>query len=132
MAIFTAWLNNPFGFDLATADIRLILIDEADDIPTEATDDFLDDILVAAREEVSANVGSKTFGSVGTGAWDFADTTFSAAAGDPIEGVLAYQHTGTDSTSRLIVYDDTAAALPVTLNGGDVIYAPNASGMLVI
>ena len=81
---------------------------------------------------MASSLTSLTFGVVADGAWDFADHTFSAAAGDPIEGVLAYQHTGTDATSKLVCYDDTAAALPVTLNGGDVIYAPAAAGMVVI
>lgn len=115
-------------FDLTTVSMRLILIDEADDIPAVG-DDFLDDILAAAREETSAAVGSPTWGTVATGAFDFADTTFSATAGDACEGVLLYNDTpATDATRNLVAYDDGAAGLPVTL-GGDVTYAPHANGM---
>ena len=98
-------------------DFRAILIDEADYTPNLTTDDFLDDIAAGAREEVSGAMGSKTK-ALGTA--DAADVTWSAAAGDPCEAIVIYQHTGTDSTSAVVANIDTATGLPVTLNGGDV------------
>lgn len=106
------------AIDWDTDDIRLILIDTADYTVNLATHDNLDDIAAAAREEVSGSLGSKT---VTDGVADAADVTFTAAAGDPCEALVGYKHTGTESTSRLIFYIDTATGLPVTLNGNDVI-----------
>lgn len=106
------------SIDWDTDDIRLILIDTADYTVNLATHDFLDDVAAAAREEVSASLSGKT---VTDGVADANDVTFTTAAGDPCEALICYKHTGTDSTSRLIFYIDTATGLPVTLNGNDVI-----------
>ena len=40
--------------------------------------------------------------------------------GDPSEALVIYKDTGTESTSPLIMYIDTATGLPVTPNGGDI------------
>lgn len=101
-------------------DIRCILIDTADDTINLATDDNLDDILAAARVATSGSLTGKT---VAAGVADAADVTFSAVTGDPAEAIVIYQHTGVESTSRLIAYIDTATGLPVTPNGGDITIA---------
>lgn len=98
-------------------DIRLILIDEADDTIDLAVDDNLDDRAGAARVATSGAFGSKT---VTNGVADAADVTLSAVTGDPSESIDIYKHTGTESTSRLIANIDTATGLPVTPNGGDI------------
>jgi hypothetical protein len=98
-------------------DIRLILIDEADDTIDLATDDFLDDRPSAARVAVSGAFASKTKTA---GVADAADVTLSTVTGDQSESIDIYQHTGTESTSRLICNIDTATGLPVTPNGGDI------------
>lgn len=102
--------------DWDTDDIRAILIDETDDTPVLATDDFLDDIAAAAREEVSGSFASKT---ITAGVADAADVTWSATSGDSCDGILIYKHTGTDATAALIAYINVASGLPVSL-GGDV------------
>jgi hypothetical protein len=98
-------------------DIRLILIDEADDTIDLATDDNLDDRAAGSRVATSSAFGSKT---VTNGVADAADVTLSAVTGDPSESIDIYKHTGTESTSRLIANIDTATGLPVTPNGGDI------------
>ena len=40
--------------------------------------------------------------------------------GDPSEALLIYKDTGTEATSPLIAYIDTATGLPVTPNGGNI------------
>lgn len=53
------------------------------------------------------------------GAADAADSTFSAVSGSAIGCLIIYKDTGTDATSPLIAYIDTATGLPITPNGGD-------------
>lgn len=98
-------------------DIRLILIDEADDTIDLAVDEYLADRAVAARVATSSSFGSKT---TTAGVADAADVTLSSVTGDVSESVDIYQHTGTESTSLLIANIDTATGLPVTPNGGNI------------
>lgn len=107
-------------------DIRIILIDEADDTIDLAADDFLDDRAAAARVATSAALGSKTKTN---GTADAADVTWSSVSGDVSESIDGYKHTGTESTSNLIFNIDTATGLPVTPNGGDITVQWHASGI---
>ena len=105
------------SIDWDTDDIRAILIDVADYTVDLAAHDNLDDIPAAARVAVSGALASKT---VAAGVADAADVTWSEVTGDQCEAIVLYKHTGTDSTSRLIAYIDSATGLPVTPNGGDI------------
>ena len=105
------------SIDWDTNDIRLILIDEADDTIDLSVDDNLDDRAGAARVATSGAFASKT---VTNGVADAGDVTLSAVSGDPSESMDIYKHTGTESTSRLICNIDTATGLTVTPNGGDI------------
>ena len=105
------------SIDWDTDDIRCILIDAADYTVDLAAHDNLDDIPAAARVAVSGAITSKT---VAAGVADAADVTFSSVSGDVSEAIVIYKHTGTESTSRLIAYIDSATGLPVTPNGGDI------------
>jgi hypothetical protein len=108
------------SIDWDTDDIRLILIDAADYTVDLATHDNLDDIPAGARVAVSGSLASKT---VTDGVADAADVTLPSVSGDPSEALVLYKHTGTESTSRLIAYIDTATGLPITPNSGDVVVA---------
>ncbi len=105
------------ALNLSSNDIRVILVDTADYTVNLATHDFLDDVPAGARVAVSSALGSKT---VTDGIFDAADVTFSSVTGDVSEALIIYYHTGTESTSRLIAYIDTATGLPVTPNGGNI------------
>lgn len=98
-------------------DIRLVCIDEADDVPNLTTDDFLDDIGAPARVASSGALTSKT---TTDGYLDAADVTLTSVTGDPFESFTVYVHTGTDSTARLLLNFDTATGLPLTPDGGNV------------
>jgi hypothetical protein len=100
-------------------DIRVVSIDEADDVPDLANDDFLDDIASGAREFASPSLSSKTSAN---GVADAADLlpAFTSAAGDQFESISLYVHTGVDSTSELICNIDTATGLPLTPDGGNI------------
>lgn len=100
--------------------IKAVLLDSADYTVNLATHDNLDDIPSAARVATSGALASKT---VTAGVADAADLTLTAVTGDPSEAIALYKDTGTESTSRLIGYIDTATGLPVTPNGGDITVA---------
>ena len=98
-------------------DIRLILIDEADDTIDLAVDEDLADRAAGARVSTSSAFGTKT---TTAGVADAADVTLSSVTGDVSESIDIYQHTGTEATSLLICNIDTATGLPVTPNGGNI------------
>ena len=110
-----AFLGGDLDWD---QDHRVILHDNADDTPDDG-DDFLNDVVAGARVAVSGAIGSPT---KALGVADAADMApaFSAATGDTSECIIIYRHTGTESTSNLVAFIETATGLPVTPNGGDI------------
>jgi hypothetical protein len=98
--------------------IVLVCVDHADDVPVPATDDFLDDLLAAARVATSGAFGTKTFTA---GVFDAADVVLTAVTGDPFESIVIYDNTpATEATKDLIAFIDTATGLPFTPSGGDI------------
>lgn len=124
--------TNPGLVDLDTDDIRIVLIDEGTDAPVLATDDALDDITVGARVATSTNLAAKTVGTVAAGVFDHDNYTFATVSGSSIESYTYYKHTGTESTSPLLVNIDAATGLPVTPNNGDITISVNTSGAWAI
>lgn len=99
--------------------ITAFLLDHTDDTPNLATDDFLNDILAAAREELAV-LTTTTVGTPAAGAFDAVDTLFSATAGDACDSILLVDDNGgAETVQPLVCMWDTAGGLPVTL-GGDV------------
>lgn len=56
------------------------------------------------------------------GAADANDPTFTTVVGPTCEAMIIAEHTGTSSTDTLILYIDNATGLPITPNGGNLIY----------
>jgi len=110
-----AFLNG--DIDWTNDDIRVILVDAADYTVNLSTHDFLDDVIAGARVATSSALSGKT---TTAGVADASDVTFSTVTGDVSEALIIYKHTGTESTSALIAYIDTATGLPVTPNGGNI------------
>lgn len=104
------------GINLVSDTIKVVLVDAADYTVDLATHDFFNDVAAGSRV-ATATLGSK---AVTGGAFDAADVTFSTVTGDPSEALIIYKDTGTESTSPLIMYIDTATGLGVTPNGGDI------------
>lgn len=136
-ALFTAFrngqLNGTSVVDLDTDTIKAMFIDHADDTPVAATDDFIDDILAAARVPAIASapaLAGRTVGTVAAGVFDASDTTFTALTGDASESLILFKDTGAEATSKLVAFWDTATGIPLTPNGGDVVVQWNASGIL--
>jgi len=105
------------SIDWDTDDIRLILIDTGAYTVNLATHDFLDDVPGGARIAVSSSLAGKT---ATDGVADANDVVLTSVSGVQSEALILYKHTGTDSTSRLICYIDTATGLPITPNGADI------------
>lgn len=136
-ALFTAFrngqLSNTSLVDLDADTIKAMFVDHADDTPAAATDDFIDDILSAARVPAIAScptLGTITIGTVAAGVFDAADTVFTSLSGDASESLILFKDTGVESTSKLIAFWDTATGLPLTPNGADVTVQWSASGIL--
>lgn len=124
--IWTA--TNP---NFSSATIKPMFVDHADDTPV-VTDNFIDDILSAARVPAIAScpaLASKTVGSVGVGVFDAADSVFTALTGDQSESLILFEDSGVESTSDVMMRWDTATGLPVTPSGGDVTVAWAAGGI---
>lgn len=67
----------------------------------------------------SAALASKTYTA---GVFDADDTTLTATAAVACEAIVIFQHTGTDSTARLIAYIDTpTSGLPFTPSASQVV-----------
>lgn len=103
--------------DMLVSDIKVVLVDLADYTPNFATDDFLDDVPVAARVATSPNLAGKT--TTG-GIFDANDFSFGNVTGDQSEALVIYVDTGLAATSRLVAFIDTMTGLPVTPNGGPI------------
>jgi len=101
-----------------TDTIKVILVDTGAYTPNLTTHQYLSDISGSARIAGPVTLSSK---ATTGGAADAADITFTAVSGASIEAIVIYKDTGTESTSPLIAYIDTATGLPITPNGGDII-----------
>jgi len=104
--------------DWSTDDIRVILVDVGYSVSID-THQFLDSVGSGTRVATSGALGTK---SVTLGVANAANVTFTAVTGNEVTQVIIYQHTGTESTSRLIAHIDTddGGAISVTPNGGDI------------
>lgn len=85
---------------LSSADVRCALMKSS--YSYNAAHDFMDDV-VAHENGRSAALASKTFTD---GTFDAADTTITAVAADPCNGLIIFIHTGSDATARILAYID--------------------------
>lgn len=112
--------------NMATDNIRAVLIDSADYVYDDAHE-FLSDIPAAARVSVSANLSGKVFGN--DGSFDSDDVVFAGVVGDPVEVLVLYQHGTADTTSRLILFQDTGVTgMPLAPDGNNVQVTVDAAG----
>ena len=105
-------------FNWTTDTIKAVLVDSGTFTVNLSAHEFLSDVGGGARISTSgAFTGKATTG----GAADANDVTFTSVTGASIEAIIIYKDTGSDATSPLIAYIDTATGLPITPNGGDII-----------
>jgi hypothetical protein len=105
------------GLNMATDNIKCVLVDTATYTVNLGTDQFLSIIPGVELVATSANLSGKT---VSAGVFDALDVVFATVAGDVAEALVIYKDTGVAATSPLIVYIDVAAGLPVVPNGGNI------------
>ena len=101
-----------------TDTIKVILVDRGAYTPQTAVHQYLADIPISAR--IAGPVTLTTKATTG-GAADGADVTFTSVTGPSIEAIVIYSDSGSEATSPLISFIDTATGLPITPNGGDII-----------
>ena len=101
-----------------TDTVKCILVDTGAYTPQTSVHQYLSDIPTSARIAGPVTLTSK---ATTGGAADAADCTFTSVSGASIEAIILYKDTGTEATSPLIAYIDTATGLPITPNGGDII-----------
>ncbi len=101
-----------------TDTVKAILVDTSAYTPQTSVHQYLSDISSSARIAGPVTLTAK---ATTGGAADAADITFTSVSGPSIEAIVLYVDTGTESTSPLIAYIDTATGLPITPNGGDII-----------
>ncbi len=118
------------GIDLASVAVRALLVDVAlYDYDDEHA--FLDDIPVDARVAVSGNLTGKVFGD--DGSFDSDDPLFIGVTGASIEAIVLFVQTGDESTSRLILHQDTGVdGLPLMPDGSDVQITVDDAGWFVL
>lgn len=101
-----------------TDTIKVILVDTGAYTAQTSVHQYLSDIPTSARIAGPVTLTAK---STTGGAADAADITFTAVSGPSIEAIIIYVDTGTEATSPLVAFIDTATGLPITPNGGDII-----------
>jgi hypothetical protein len=103
------------GINWGSADIRVALVDSTYTVNL-ATDQYVSTITakIVARSSTLTSVTSTG------GVANAANVTFSSVSGSAVNYIVIYANTGTDSTSQLIAYFDTATNLPITPNGGNI------------
>ena len=101
-----------------TDTIKVLLVSTSGYTPQTAVHQYLADIPVSARIAGPVTLTAK---ATSGGAADAADVTFTSVTGNTINAIVIYSDSGTEATSPLIAYIDTATGLPITPNGGDII-----------
>lgn len=93
-----------------------------------ASHEFITSVPSAARIATAILAGK----SVTNGVLDSNDSTFSAVTGSQSEALVIWKDTGTEGTSRLLMYIDTATGLPVIPNGGDITVQYPSAGIATL
>ena len=101
-----------------TDTIKVLLVSTSGYTPQTSVHQYLADIPVSARIAGPVTLTAK---ATTGGAADAADVTFTSVTGNTINAIVIYSDSGTEATSPLIAYIDTATGLPITPNGGDII-----------
>lgn len=114
--------------DLSAVNVKGLLVSSG--YTYSAAHDNLDDV-AAGRLGLTGNLASKTFTN---GTFDAADPTVTATADGTGNAVIWFVDTGTESTSKLLIYDDkegdesTAISRPVLIDD-TVVIEIDASGI---
>lgn len=112
--------------DLINHDIRAIMVTSS--YTQSNAHDYLDDVPSGNRVHTASALANKTVAVSGnTVTFDADDLTYTNVTGNTVVAVVIYRHTGTESTSRLLMYLELTSS--VTPNGGDITLQWNANGL---
>lgn len=118
------------GVNLITATVKAILIDLAD-YTYDAAHDFLNDVGPTARIATSGALSGKAINDLAQ--FDSADPVFASVAGDQLEAIILFIDTGDESTSRLLLFQDTGiTGMPLTPDGNNVQIVVAAAGWFTL
>lgn len=119
------------SIDLRTADVRVMLVKSS--YTYDAADEFVAD-LGAVDNGRSGALGSQTWGTVGEGVFDAADSTLDATAAVACAALVLFIHTGSDATARLLAFIDApTSGLPFTPAAAQAVPLTwNASGIFAL
>lgn len=119
------------GLNLLAGTVKAQLIDTAAYTYSDAHQ-FLSDIPSGARIGAPVTLTNKT---ITNGVFDSDDLVFSGLSGAPdIEGLVYYVETGTESTSPVFYFVDTATGLPIAAGatGGTVTHDNGANKIFAV
>lgn len=125
-----AWATG--GINWSSDAIHVDLIDLADYTVSINANQYHSTTTVPTAARV-ATFGPLLSKSVALGVLDAADFTFTGVSGDQAEALIYWKNTGSDATSPLLIFIDTAASgLPVTPNSGDIAVVQDAAGIATL
>lgn len=99
--------------------IHVDLIDLADYTLSITANEFHSTTTVPTVARV-ATFGPLVNKTLALGVLDGDDVTLPTVTGDQSEALILWKNTGSDATSPLLIYIDSATGLPVTPNGGNI------------
>lgn len=117
------------GIDLRAVTIKAALLDQST-YTYNSTHEFMSSVsgIVARSGVLTGKAVNLT-----TGAFDSDDPTAQAVTGSNIYRVVLFIDTGSDATSRLIMFQDTGVTtVPFTPDGSDVRIVVDAAGWFVL
>lgn len=117
--------------DLLTAAIKWVLVDAQQYTPNTlaAGHSFLSDIPAGARTAITAALTAKT---ITDGFFNAADPELPDTGGVQSEYLILFEDTGVETTSRLILFVDTATGLPITPDSTQDTIQHSASGIFAL
>ncbi len=119
------------GIDLSSAAVKALLVKTSSGYSYDEAHASLADIASADRVAMSGALTGKAFGD--DGSFDSDDVTFSTVTGVTIGAIVLFVETGTEATSRLVMYQDTGVTgLPLTSNGSNITITVDAGGWFVL
>jgi hypothetical protein len=118
------------GVNLITSTVKALLVDLAD-YTYDPTHDFLNKVPAAARVAISGALSAKTINDLAQ--FDSADPIFLSVSGDQLEAIILFIDSNDETTSRLLMFQDTGVTgLPLTPDGNNVQIVVSSSGWFTL
>lgn len=122
-----ALLNGAANTDMSSGTVKAALVDTGT-YTYSASHEFLSDL--SGVVGTAATLTTKTFTN---GTFDSDNCTWTSVSGATAEAIVLYIDTTVAGTSRLILYLDTSqTGLPVTPDGGNIVYTVSGSGWFTL